>query len=411
MIGRSILSLAAVALGATSLPGIADAQQSPVPAGSVDVGTVGIPGSSVDGGDGTWSVSGSGSDIWGGWDHMHYLHFNRTSDVTVTCLVKSFTGSTAGWRKGGIMFREHIGPRSPHSMIQLTGYGIAHQSRQFENWHMINVNENYSTENVWLQLVKVGNTITSYMKRDGEYDFLQFNSVEVDLGDSFLVGLALTSHDNTKLATLDVRNFEISDDIYSLAAEPHEIGDTGETVWVQQYAPQMWSLQAGGHGIGGNSDSFGFFDQEHTGEISAELHLEKLTRRNNGSAGGLMIRASRDENAAHVSLLVTAKDGITMFVRPEAGAETTTKCVGVWKEDIELRLHKAGDNVTCQYKHASATEWYTIGVGIATFNTTYHVGQAVSSADFGYHSRLTTGVLTVNKTPCNGPFSLGVVQC
>jgi len=388
MIGRCILSLAAFALGAISL-GV-DAQV------STDIGPVGIPGSFTGGGS-DYTVSGSGNDIWGHWDQFTFLHFNHTGNVTVTCLVKEFTDATHAWRKAGIMFRNNLGERSAHSMLMLTGWGIAQQSRQNQNTHSISYHDTYSIKNVWFRLVKEGNMVTSFVKRDGEHGFMQYNSVEVDLGESFYVGLAVTSHDNSKIGTLDVSNFEISDDVFSLSAEPREIGETGKPVWVQEYRPGMWSISAGGSDIGGTSDSFGFFDQEQSGDIVATLYLEKLTRRNNDSKGGLMIRASHSVDAPHVSLLVTAKDGITMFARSATGGTTTSENVGVWAEDMELRLEKTGNSVKCMYKHASATEWFVIGTKTADLDTggIYHVGQALSSADHGQHARLTTGSLVV----------------
>lgn len=146
----------------------------------------------------------------------------------------------------------------------------------------------------------------------------------------------------------------------------------------------------------GTADSFAFRDAEQTSpNIVATMHIEKLTRRNNDSKGGLMIRASRDPDAAHVSLLVKSADGITMFTRPSAGAETESYNVGVWAEDMELKLEKTGDSVKCSYKHASAAEWYDLITVNATFSGTYYVGQAVSSNDWGDHVQLTTGAVAV----------------
>lgn len=390
MFGRFILSLT-VAVGAIS------SASGQTPVGSVDIGAVAITGSSVQTADG-WSVSGSGSDIWGSRDQFHYLHFNRNADVTVTCLVNDFTGSDHSWRKAGIMFRNKIGEGgSAQSMIAVTGWGVSHQTRAQDNSSTGSYHGSYPVSAVWIRLVKQGSTITSFIKRDGEYDFMQYNSVEVTFGESFYVGLAVTSHDNTKLATLDVSHFEISDDVFSLPSVPVEVGDTGNTVWGQEVGDGVWSVNAAGTGIGGTADSFGFFDTEHFGDITATLHLEKLVRRNNDSKGGLMMRASRAVDAPHVSLLVTAKDGITMFSRATTGGDTVSKNVGVWQEDMELRLVKTGNSVECSYKHASAPAWFVIGTATADLDSaaTFHVGQAVSSADHGQHSQLTTGAVVV----------------
>ena len=57
MFGRQLISLATLLVGVSA--------QFESPEGSVDIGTVGFTGSSVEGAAaGDWQVSGSGSDIW-----------------------------------------------------------------------------------------------------------------------------------------------------------------------------------------------------------------------------------------------------------------------------------------------------------------------------------------------------------
>lgn len=405
MFGRHILSLAALSVGAISIPGVADAQALLTAEGSVDIGDVGIVGSHT--GEGAnWVVSGSGLDIWGNRDHFHYTHFNATGDVTVTGKMNSFTGSTNHWRKGGIMFRNGLGSQAAHSMIQLTGWGIAHQSRPHENGWSTSKHDSYDTSNVWLRLVKSGNTITSFVKRDGEYGFMEFYSLEVDLGDEFSVGIAVCSHENDQLASLDVSDFEISEgEVFSLAGgRASEVGDTGRDVRIQEYAENMWSMGAGGADIGGTSDNFGFFDREQTGDIVVELHLEKLAKHNIDSKGGLMIRASHDVDAPHVSLLVTARDGVTLLHRSAAGETTASTNVGVMHEDVDLRMEKTGNEVKCMYKANGAAEWFHLGTVTAALDGgaadgtgvgTYYVGQACSSGQHGYQATLKSSDLTV----------------
>lgn len=386
-----ILSLAAALLvGATT------AQL--VPDGSVDIGTVGFEGSSVAGAnEGDWVVSGSGSDIWSSYDHFHYMYFNQTGDVTITCFVNSFTGSTNGWRKAGPMFRSDIGQRSPHSHLQVTGWGVAQQSRLGLNWNSISYHDHFAYENVWLRLVKSGNTITSYVKNKDDYDYLQFNEVEVDLGEEFKVGIAVTSHDNNALGALDISNLEITNEVYTLGttgSTQRNIGDTGTNIRVQQVQEGKWMVRSGGEDIFGSEDSFGFFDSEQTGDIVASMHVDKIVhrdvgaRRNMNAKGGLMFRASHAVDAPHVSLLIHSGSGVTMYYRATAGGETISKNVGVMVEDVELKMEKTGNTVSCYYKHVSSPEWYHLGDASADFDTTYYVGQAISSAQRGYWAAL-----------------------
>ena len=292
MFGRQIISFAALfVVGASA--------QFENPAGSIDIGTVGFSGSSSAGADpGDWLVSGSGQDIWvsdesvklfglglhavfvlqflymfirgilkfnllttspctrppitqGSYDHFHYMYFNATGDVTLTCKVNSFTGSTNGWRKGGIMIRADTGQRAAHSHLQLTGWGIAQQSRQCLQCGTISYHDRYSMSNVWLRLVKQGNLLTSYVKRDGDYGFMQYNTVEVALPENYKVGIAITSHDNNLLGTLDISNLEITSGAFTISASSAtEIGDTGNKLWVQQVTEDLYGMDAAGAGIG-----------------------------------------------------------------------------------------------------------------------------------------------------------------
>ena len=109
-----------------------------------------------------------------------------------------------------------------------------------------------------------------------------------------------------------------------------------------------------------------------------------------------MIRASNAPDAPHVSLLVVAGTGVTLVHRETAGGDTTTKNVGVWLEDVELRMEKTGNSVKCMYKHESATEWYVLGTVTADLDSAvpYLVGQAVSSAHWE-RSSLNAGLVTV----------------
>jgi hypothetical protein len=190
----------------------------------------------------------------GNYDRFNYLYSNRTGDVTVTCKVKNFTNNNNSWRKGGIMFRSNLGPGSKNSMIMVTGWGIAHQSRLTESGYAVSQHDGFQLTNVWLRLVKKGNTVTSYVKKEGEYGFMRYHSVEVDLGPNYHVGLAVTMQDPVKLGTLEVANFEISKEVYSFPGVAAKIGTTANTwdnlVRVQEVGEGLWSINTGGKGIG-----------------------------------------------------------------------------------------------------------------------------------------------------------------
>lgn len=417
MASRRIVSLVTFALGALLIhpnsPNVfvvVDAQINDdpppqFPSGSIDVGGLNtnppaVPGTHSGSGD-AWSVSGSAGDIWGNYDRFHYLYANRTGDVTVTCRVKNFTNNNNSWRKGGIMLRSNLGPQSKNSMIVVTGWGIAHQSRRTEAGSAESQHDGFQLANVWLRLVKRGNTVTSYVRREGEYGYTRYHSVDVDLGDRYHVGLAVTMQDPLRLGTLEVANFEISDAAYSFPGVPAKIGTTSNgfdnQIKVQEVGEGLWSINTGGAGIGGTSDSFGLVYEELTGDVNATLHLEKMARRTKFTRGGLMIRSGNASDAAHVSILIDPDRGVTMYHRANAGGSTGGKNLGVMTEDVVMRLEKTGDAVRCLYRQIGAAGWIELGTASATFGDTFLVGRAVASGELGAHAQVTTGALIVER--------------
>eukprot|EP00578_Thalassiosira_sp_NH16_P011557 CAMPEP_0181120288 /NCGR_PEP_ID=MMETSP1071-20121207/24075_1 /TAXON_ID=35127 /ORGANISM="Thalassiosira sp., Strain NH16" /LENGTH=232 /DNA_ID=CAMNT_0023204931 /DNA_START=64 /DNA_END=762 /DNA_ORIENTATION=- len=170
----------------------------------------------------------------------------------------------------------------------------------------------------------------------------------------------------------------------------------GSFISVQQTGEEnkIVTVTARGADIGGTDDSFGFFSrQQNVTDIVATMHHEKMVGTNRNSKGGLMMRAKLTPDSPHVSLLVHAGSGVTMYSRATTGGPTTRKNVGVWVEDLELKLDKTGNTVSCFYKHSSSPDWYHLDDATAEFNwcvgeyqtdtecqPVYYVGHAVTSA-------------------------------
>ena len=142
-------------------------------------------------------------------------------------------------------------------MIMVTGWGIAHQSRLSEWAGSLSQHDGFQNTNVWLRLVKQGNTVTSYYKKDGEYGYMRYHSVNIDLGPSFFVGLGVTMNDPASLGTLVVSDLAISTDVATISFPnvPIKIGESATNsadnlVRVQELGEGVWSIYTGGAGIG-----------------------------------------------------------------------------------------------------------------------------------------------------------------
>ena len=93
-----------------------------------DIGAVGQPGNARYSA-GTFTVSGSGADIWGTEDAFRYLYQPLPYDGDLVVRVAAVDGTHA-WTKAGVMIRESLTPGSRHvSMFVSPGKGVAYQRR------------------------------------------------------------------------------------------------------------------------------------------------------------------------------------------------------------------------------------------------------------------------------------------
>jgi len=361
----------------------------------IGIGSTGLAGNSVQRSTaGSWNVTGAGNDIWGSYDQFHFLYFNKTNDCTATVLVEGFKQNNA-WSKGGLMIRDDLTGGSAHASVFWTGGNlIAMQSRENAGGSSLSYHSGFPAGNMWLRIVKEGNTVTSYYKRENDHGFMKFYSRNINFADNQVsVGIAVTSHLSGELATLTTSGFEVSNEVFTLPSR--DIGNVGKEVLAQEITDGKWSIKGAGTGIGGTSDHFAYLNYPQSGDVTATVHIDRLEERNMQSKGGLMIRASHSPDAAHVSLVTTRDKGVTMVWRANDGGETESKNVGVWQSDMDLKLEKTGNSVSASYKHAGSPSWFTIGSAVVALPENFRVGLAVTSADYGQHATLYADALTV----------------
>lgn len=374
----------------------------PVPPIHLDVGKPSLAGDAMETAPGNWTVMAAGNDIWGSSDQFHFVQFNRTTDVTVTCFVEGFA-ATYEWAKGGLMIRDTLDANSAHAMVAQTGHSYGRLQmfrRDISNGGSYGMSKSLytNTKRVWLRIVKEGSKIYGYYKNEFDLVYQKLDVYTLDFTrDWYYVGIAVTSHITNVLATLEVSNFAMSDEVFHLPAR--DIGNTGREIIANKLNADIWSIQGSGWDIGGTADSFAFNNYKQSGEnLTATVHLDMLKRRNLNSKGGIMLRSSHAEDSPHVSLLV-AKTGITMFSRKSAGDQTNSKNVGVWSERMELKLEKIGSTVACMYKHKSFDDWFYLDSVNIDVGEEYYVGHAVTSAEYGQAATLTAGNIFINDEP------------
>jgi regulation of enolase protein 1 (concanavalin A-like superfamily) len=176
----------------------------PAPWRAQDIGAVGVAGTSAATA-GTFTVRGSGADVWGTADAFHYVWQPLAGDGDVIARVASAENVHA-WVKAGVMIRERLTADSPHAfMIVSAGRGLALQRRVAPGGISTSNSGVAGTAPKWVKLERRGNVIPAFWSGDGvTWNFLANDAFT--MGADVFVGLAVSSHDNTRLATATFDN-------------------------------------------------------------------------------------------------------------------------------------------------------------------------------------------------------------
>jgi len=176
----------------------------PAPWNCQDVGTVGACGGSYCS-SGTFTVCGSGSDIWGSSDAFQYACQPASGDCSIVARVTGVQG-TDPWAKAGVMIRESLNNTSTHCSAFITpGNGVAHECRTSTGGSSLNVNNTSCAAPYWVKAVRSGNTFSTYCSPNGS-SWTLVGSQTITMGVNVYIGLAVTSHTDGTVCTATFDN-------------------------------------------------------------------------------------------------------------------------------------------------------------------------------------------------------------
>lgn len=180
----------------------------PSPWQSQDIGSVAAAGSASYT-SGTFSMSGSGSDIWNNSDNFQYVYQPLNDDGTIVARVASQSNSNP-WAKAGVMVRETLAAGSRHAFMAITpGNGVAFQNRTSTGGSSNNTNTGSNTAPYWVKLVRSSSTFTGYASSNGS-NWTQIGSTTASMASSVYIGLAVTSHNDGTLSTATFDNVSVT---------------------------------------------------------------------------------------------------------------------------------------------------------------------------------------------------------
>lgn len=143
----------------------------------------------------TYSLTGSGANIWKGEDHFSFLWKKMKGDFIVQTKFRFIGEGHNAHRKTGIMFRSSSSKGSP--MVACTLHGDGLTSLQFRKTEGADIEQIkfVSTGADVLQLEKKGDVYTMSVARFGAV--YQHEKIEnLDLGGELMAGLFVCSHDD-----------------------------------------------------------------------------------------------------------------------------------------------------------------------------------------------------------------------
>jgi fibronectin type 3 domain-containing protein len=181
------------------------AEVSAVPSGlpspwvTADIGATGLAGS-AEFASGAYTVKGAGS-LGGTTDGFRYLYQPLSADGSIIARVSTL-GDTGSNARVGIMIRDTLANNARMAALSVTGSGAYKWMRRTTTGgNVSNTNSSSGTApNIWIRLVRVGNTITASKSTNGT-TWTTIGSATVTMASSCYVGLAVSSGSTTTLNT------------------------------------------------------------------------------------------------------------------------------------------------------------------------------------------------------------------
>ena len=328
----------AVAIAAWLLIGVPAAAQTPAWT-STDVGAVTLAGSAHES-SGAWTVTGSGADIWNRADAFQFLHqpsgFVGFLSVRVIDLEH-----TNPYAKAGLMVRAGLTADAAMAIFDVKPNGELEFMARVETGAAVQyLSGSAGTTPVWLGLRWSGRTVTAFTSTDG-IGWTPFRSLDVAIAPAPEVGIAVTSHDTTKLNTAHFENLSLvatgpgwrSTDIGEVGAPGHAAENNG-----------VWTVTGAGGDIWSTADAFQFLHRSASPDGQhLVVRVDDLEDTHPFAKAGLMLRTSLDAGAPTVILDVKPDGEVEFMTRGSQDGRMifiagTTVTMPVW-----LQLSWAGE--------------------------------------------------------------------
>ncbi len=161
-----------------------------------------------------YEIEGSGNDIWDVPDGFFWVYKEITGDFTATATVEWLTGVDEGdtWKKAGIIARNTAddplrtdGEYACSALIKgnFSNFFVRPLPDEGEEDTVDGSGQDISAYTITIQLKRVGD-VFSMLRGLVAGGFEELGSIEIDMLDTVVVGLCVTSHNTS---TIEIANF------------------------------------------------------------------------------------------------------------------------------------------------------------------------------------------------------------
>ena len=154
-------------------------------------------GSFVEGPVGTYTMTGSGADIWNQSDEFHYAYKTLAGTGSIVAKVESID-NTHGWAKAGVMIRETLDADSKHAMMIVSAASSVSFQRRPDTGAASTSNDDPGgiTAPYWVKIERdIAGRFSAFSSANGSTWQKLGASEFIQMGTNVFIGLAVTSHD------------------------------------------------------------------------------------------------------------------------------------------------------------------------------------------------------------------------
>ena len=330
-------------------------QPLPSPWQNSDVGSPALAGSSsYDASSSTYTVNGSGSDIWGTTDQFQFAFQPLTGDGNIVARVTSQDNNDP-WAKSGVMIKQSATAGAPYALIAVTPANGYHMQYDFNSDI---AGGSYTFPNAWVKLQRTGNTFTSYTSVDGvNWTLIHSDTLSSVMSSSAVAGLFVSSHNSSQINTTKFDNVSVTPTGGALPAGWSSV-DVGapDPTGSSSFANNVYTVNGAGSDIWGTTDQFQYAYKSLSGDGTIIARVIGQDPTDPWAKSGVMIKQSTTAGSNYASLMTTPSNGVHLesnFNFDQTGAPTTS--LPVW-----LKLTRTGATITA-FQSADGITWTQVG--------------------------------------------------